>query len=107
MDRGAVVGEGNVHVNFLRKLKEDEETKQKEIAEQHEVVLEAEQTVAKARREYIDAAKEHQVMLKHKDLWRKKVQAELTRKEEREFDELGNTIHQLRKWKGEKSAFTL
>lgn len=104
---GVVVAEGNVHVNFLRKLKDDEEKKQKEIEEQHEVVVEAEAAVAKARREYIDAAKEHQVMTKHKDLWRKKVREELSRKEEREFDELGNTIHQIKKWKGEKSEFVL
>ncbi len=107
MDRGTVVFEGNVHVNYLRKLKEDEEAKQAEIDEQHEVVLSCEDGVAKARREYIDAAKEHQVMVKHKELWRKKVEAELSRKEEREFDELGNTIHQIKKWKGERSEFTL
>ena len=107
MDSGAVVGEGNVHVNYLRKLKEDEEAKQKEIDEQHEVVLEAEEAVISARKDYIEAAKEHQVMVKHKELWQKKVKEELSKKEEREFDELGNTIHQLKKWKGEKSAFTL
>ena len=107
MDRGTVVFEGNTHVNFLRKLKEDEEKKQKEIDDQHEIVVEAEEAVASARRDYIDAAKEHQVMVKHKELWQKKIEKELSRKEEREFDELGNTIHQLRRWKGEKSEFTL
>jgi len=107
MDRGGAVAEGNVHVNFLRKLKEDEEKKEKEIEEQKEVVLECENAVKQARRDYIDAAKEHQVMTKHKELWQKKVKAELSRKEEREFDELGTTIHQLKRWKGEKSQFTL
>ena len=107
MDKGRVVKEGNVHVNFLRKLKEDEEKKQKEIEEQHEVVIEAEEKVAQARRDYIEAAKEHQVMIKHKDLWRKKLNDELSRREEREFDELGNTIHQLKRWKGDKGQFTL
>jgi len=107
MDRGGMVQEGNVHVNFLRKLKEDEEKKQKEIEEQHEAVVEAEGAVARARRDYIEAAKEHQIMVKHKELWRKKLNAELSRKEEQEFDELGNTIHQLKRWKGEKNQFTL
>ncbi len=107
MDLGAVVGEGNRHVNYLRKLKEDEEKKQKEIDEQREVVIEAEKNVVKTRKEYIESAKEHQVMMKHKDLWRKKLQDELSKKEEKEFDELGTTIHQLRRWKGEKSNFTL
>lgn len=107
MDVGSVVKEGNVHVNFLRKLKEDEEKKQEEIEEQHDVVLECEENVVKTRKEYIEAAKEHQVMVKHKDLWKKKLADELSKKEEREFDELGSTIHHLRKWKGEKGQFTL
>lgn len=107
MDRGAVVEDGNVHVNWLRKLKEDEEQKQKEIDEQHEVVVQAEEAVVQARKDYIEAAKEHQVMVKHKELWQKKIQAELSKKEEREFDELGTTIHQIKRWKGEKNEFTL
>ena len=61
--------------------------------------------MARARRDYVDAARELQVMEKHKELWEKKLQNELTRKEEREMDELGGTIHQLRRWRGEKSVF--
>lgn len=102
---GAVVKEGNVHVNYLRKLKEDEEAKQQEIEDQEGVILECEEGVARARRDYVDAARELQVMEKHKELWEKKLQNELTRKEEREMDELGGTIHQLRRWRGEKSVF--
>lgn len=107
MAQGAMVGEGNVHVNFLRKLKEDEEQKQAEIEGQEDVVAECEERVALARRAYIDACKELQVMEKHKELWEKKVKDELTRKEEREMDELGGTIHQLRRWRGEKSVFEI
>lgn len=105
MSHGALVGEGNVHVNFLRKLKEDEEKKEEEIENQKQVVAECEEDVAKARRAYIDAAKELKVMEKHKELWEKKVRDELTRKEEKEMDELGGTIHQLKRWRGEKSVF--
>lgn len=93
MDQGGRVGEGNVYVRFLRKLKEDEESKQEEIERQREEIQRCEDKVAACRRGYIDAAKALQVMEKHKDLWRKKVAAELSRKEEREFDELGNIIH--------------
>ena len=103
--RGAFVGEGNVHVNFLRKLKEDEEQKDEEIEDQKLTVEECKENVAVARRKYIDAAKELQVMEKHKELWEKKIRAEITRREEREMDELGSTIHQLRRWRGEKSVF--
>lgn len=93
MDQGGRVGEGNVFVRFLRKLKELEEAKQEEIDRQREEIKRCEDKVAACRRNYIDAAKALQVMEKHKDLWRKKVAAELSRKEEREFDELGNIIH--------------
>jgi len=105
MGHGARVGEGNVHVNFLRKLKEDEEAKEEEIEEQNIKVADCEDRVALARRGYIDACKELQIMEKHKELWEKKVRDEITRKEEREMDELGGTIHQLRRWRGEKSVF--
>jgi len=105
MRGGALVGEGNVHVNFLRKLKEDEEQKEEEIEDQKQLIEERSEGVAKARRAYIDAAKELKVMEKHKELWQKKVREEITKKEEREMDELGSTIHQLRKWRGEKSLF--
>lgn len=105
MDAGVVVKKGNVHVNFMRKLKEDEEAKQEEIEDQEAVVEDCEAAVARARREYIEAAKQLQIMEKHKELWEKKVKAELTRREQKEMDELGGAIHQLRKWRGEKSNF--
>lgn len=102
MTAGSSIFDGNVHTNFLRKLKEDEEEKEKEIEEQKEVIKEAEEAAAEARKEYIEASKELKVMEKHKELWRKKVEKELSRKEERELNDLGNTIHQLRRWKGEE-----
>jgi flagellar export protein FliJ len=103
MGSAAYVGEGNVYMNFLRKLKEDEEAKEEEIEDQKQVVQEKEEGVALARREYIDACKELQVMEKHKELWEKKQRQELNKKEQREMDELGNTIHQLRRWRGERT----
>lgn len=93
MDAGGRVSDGNVHVRYLRKLKEDEAAKDDEITTQHERVLQCERRASEARREYIDAVKAMRVMEKHKELWRKKVAAEISRKEEREFDELGNIIH--------------
>lgn len=100
---GVMIGEGNVYVNYLRKLKEDEEKKEQEIEDQKGVVEEKELGVKKARREYIDACKELRVMEKHKELWVKKLKAEISRREEREMDELGNVIHQLRRMHGEKA----
>lgn len=100
---GVMIGEGNVYVNYLRKLKEDEENKQDEIDDQKGVVEESEQAVKAARKEYIEACKELRVMEKHKELWEKKVKAEISRKEEREMDDLGNVIHQLRRMRGEKA----
>lgn len=103
MNAAAMVGEGNVYVNFLRKLKDDEEEKEEEIEDQRGVVREKEEGVAVARREYIDAAKQLRVMEKHKELWEKKQRNELNRREQKEMDELGGTIHQLRLWRGERS----
>jgi len=100
---GVMIGEGNVYVNYLRKLKEDQEKKEQEIEDQKGVVLETENGVKVARKEYIEACKELRVMEKHKELWQKKIRAEISRREEREMDELGNVIHQLRKMRGEKA----
>lgn len=107
LSRGVEIGEGNVHVNFLRSLKEDEEAKEEEICDQKQVVEECEGRVAKARMDYITACRELQIMEKHKQLWAKKVKDELTRQEEREMDELGGTIHQLRRWRGERAVFEI
>lgn len=103
MDHGGLVFDGNVHLNFIRKLEEDQKKKEEEIEDQKEVVASAEKAVAKARRHYIDACKELQVMEKHKELWEKKIRDEITRQEEKEFDELGATIHQLRRWRGDSN----
>ncbi len=100
MDMGGRVQDGNVYVRYLRKLKEDEEAKQEEIEKQREEIKRCEEKVAVCRRAYIDAAKNLQVMQKHKELWRRKLQAELSRKEELEFDELGGIIHGRRKTRG-------
>lgn len=107
MNRGGLIGEGCFHVNFLRKLKEDEEAKTKEMEEQKGVIQECQEKVVKARKEYFDAIKQLRVMEKHKGLWKKKIAVLLSKKEEKEMDELGQTIHSLRQWRGEKSEFTV
>ena len=91
-----VIKDSQVHINFLRRLEEEEKEKEGEIENQRQLIEEGETAVKRARRGYIDAAKELRVMEKHKELWRKKVQAELSRREEDEMDELGRIIHHLR-----------
>ncbi len=88
--------DGSVRVNYLRKLEDDEKKKDQEIEEQKQVIENCELAVKRARRDYIDAAKDLRVVEKHKDLWRKKLQKELSKIEEREMDELANVIHQLK-----------
>lgn len=88
--------DSRIHINYVQSLEEDEKAKEKEIEAQKGVIEEAEKAVKRARRDYIDAAKELQVMEKHKELWAKKLQHEINMKEEKEMDELGNIIHQLR-----------
>jgi len=93
----ARVKDGHYRIHFLKKLEEDEKAKDREIEEQKRVVEECKTEVKRARRDYIDASRELQVMEKHKALWQKKLNLMLLRKEEGEMDELGNIIHQLRK----------
>src|SRR3989338_5130886 len=105
MQAGGFVGKGCRHVDFLRKMKEDIEEKEEAIEDQKEEIKAAEGGVLKARRDYIDAVKEFRVMEKHKDLWKKKIRHEMTQRDKKEMDELGQTIHQLKHWRGEKNVF--
>ena len=89
--------DGHNRVNYLRKLEDDEKKKDEEIEAQKKVIEQCEMEVKRARRDYIDAVKDLRVMEKHKELWRKKLQVEITREEEKEMDELGNVIHQLKR----------
>lgn len=102
MDKGGVAGQGQRHVNFMRKLKEDEEAKKEEILDQEQVIEEAELAVAKARRDYMRAAQDVQVMEKHKELWVKKETGILNKQEAKKLDELGQAIHQLRQWREQR-----
>lgn len=105
MSAGPQVGVGNVHVNFLRKLEDDEETKKQEITDQELAIEEAEGKVRLARQEYIDATQQLQIMQKHKELWEKKMRGELSRREAKRLNELGTVIHQLKRWRGEQGVF--
>lgn len=90
------VSESQGHMNFIKKLLEDEEKKDEEIEEQKGVVQQAEERVAQAKRDYIDACKEVKIMEKHKELWRKKQKQQLEKEEAKVMNELGNVLHQLR-----------
>lgn len=92
----AKVQDGSIRVNYLRKLEEDQKEKEQEIEMQKQTIEACETEVKRAKRDYINAANDLRVMEKHKELWRKKVNKELSRLEEVEMDELGNAIHQLR-----------
>ncbi len=96
------VSESHTHMNFIKKLIEDEEKKDEEIKEQKEVIEKAEERVAQAKRDYIDACKEVKIMEKHKELWKKKIKNELEREELKVMNELGNTLHQLRSMKNNR-----
>lgn len=105
MRSGGLIGIGCFHANFLRRLKEDEEKKTEEIVSQTQVHQEAKELVAKTRARYIEAIKQLRMMEKHKALWMQKLRLENIRKEEKKTDELGQTMHQLRKWREEDSLF--
>ncbi len=101
---GGKIGYSHVHVNFLDKLKDDEEKKEEEIDDQKLHIEDCEEKVTSARRDYIEAANQFKVMEKHKELWEKKIKNELSAKEAKELDELGQVIHQLKSWRSEGGA---
>ena len=92
--------DSSLHLNYLEKLQEDLEAKQKEIEHQKETIQEAEKEVKQARRNYIDASRDLKTMEKHREFWEKKQMKELNREEQKQMNELGNVIHQLRKMGG-------
>ncbi len=94
------VSESHGHLNFIKRLLEDEEKNDKEIEEQKEVIVNAKERVAQAKRDYIDASKEVKMMEKHKELWKKKIHKQLEKEEAKLMNELGNVLHQLRRMRG-------
>lgn len=105
MVAGGLIQRGCFFTNFLRKLKEDEAAKLEEIESQKGVIKGCEANLVKAKKEYHEAIRQLRTMEKHKGLWAKKVRLELNRREEKQMDELGQTVYGLRKWRGEKSEF--
>jgi flagellar export protein FliJ len=90
-----VVADSFRYIDYMRGLDEDISQKDRDIERQEEVIEDAKVYVTRARRDYVDAAQEHKVMEKHKELWEKRQQKELVRKEQKEMDELGQVIHQI------------
>lgn len=107
MSSGKGINVGQRYVNFLRKIQEDLEEKEEQILDQKDKVEKATEVLKKAKADYIEACRQLQIMEKHKELWWKKIQKELSRQEEQEMDQLGQTIHALRRWRGEKPVFEL
>lgn len=89
------IKESQSHLNYLRKLEDDLERLTSEIAAQKELVEEAQKKVKRARRDYVDAATEQNIMEKHRELWLKKQAQLLSALENKQMNELGNTVHQL------------
>jgi hypothetical protein len=96
------VSDSHGHLNYIKKLQEDEEKKDEEIKEQKIVVEKAKERLAQAKRDYIDACKELKIMEKHKGLWKKQVAQRLEKEEAKLMNELGNVLHQLRKMRTEE-----
>lgn len=99
------MSDSHAHMNFIKKLQEDEDIKDREIEAQIEVVKKAEEKVAQAKRDYIDACKEVKIMEKHKELWKKKVKAQLEKEDAKIMNELGNVLHQLRSMKERQDGY--
>ena len=96
----SVVSDSHGHLNFIKRLVEDEAKKDEEIEDQKFAIEKAQERVAQAKRDYIDACKEVKIMEKHKELWQKKQKQKLEYEEAKLMNELGNVGHQLRKMRG-------
>ncbi|OVE80931.1 hypothetical protein BVY03_05090 [bacterium K02(2017)] len=93
----AKVKDPQIHVNFIRKLEEDLEEIERKIEEQKNEVKRAETHVQRCRSDYILAAQEENMMIKHKELWEKKLKKQLDHEENKMMNEIGNVIHLMRK----------
>lgn len=91
----ARVKESQFHLGFMMKLHDDQKKVEDEIKDQTENVVYAEEKLKRAKRDYLDAAQELNVMEKHKELWAKKEKKALDAKENKLMNELGNTVYQL------------
>lgn len=93
----ALIKDPQVHLNFIRKLKEDLEEVERKIENQKEEIKKAEKKVQRCRANYVLAAQELNTMQKHKELWQKKLNHELSMEENKLMNEIGNVIHQMNK----------
>lgn len=91
----STIHESQSYIDYMRRLDEDVKQKERDIERQEEVIEDAQVVVGRARRDYIDAVKEHKMMEKHKELWEKKIAKEIDAREQRELDELGQVVHQI------------
>ena len=91
----SVVSDSFRYIDFLKGLDEDVGQKDRDIERQEGMIEDAQVMVSRTRRDYMDAAQEHKVMEKHKELWEKRQRHEMNRREQKEMDELGQVIHQM------------
>lgn len=96
----ARIQQSHIHLGYMRKLEEDEQQLIEEKKTQKEEIRNAEEKVKRAKRDYVDAAYELTIMEKHRDLWRKQQQKALSALENKEMNELGNTVFQMNKFRG-------
>lgn len=82
---------------YLERLKEREAQQQLVIDGQQEQVREAEKAVRKRQEELVEAARDLEALVKHRDKWLAEVRKERMMKEEDALDEIGQTIFQQRR----------
>lgn len=91
----STIADSQGYIDYIKRLDTDIKQKERDTQRQQEVIDDAQIMVARARRDYVDAAKEHEMMEKHKELWEKRRDRELGLKEQRELDDLSQVIHQI------------
>jgi allophanate hydrolase subunit 1 len=83
------------YLDYLRKLRVEESALESQYDDQSIEVDYCMDRLKRARKQYSLACQEENMMKKHKDLWKKKLDHQLSMAEEKMLGELGNTIFQI------------
>lgn len=85
---------------YIERLKEKEAEQQTVIDAQREQVREAEKEMRRCQAALVEAARELEALVKHKEKWAEQVKRERMMREENIMDEIGQTIFQQRSKNG-------
>ncbi len=96
---GMMASAANRTQDYVHGADAREEQKKEEIVEQDRAIEKASLRVEEQKLILLDAARESEGMEKHKAEWLDKARREIADAEAKEMDEIGSTMHQIRRMK--------